>query len=55
MQAAQTYSEGNGTFYYEVPKFGHWGRSYPADVSDATMLGLSTDDMMNLALLTNGK
>ena len=51
MQASQTYPEGTGRAYIGTKKYGHWGRSYPEMLDNATFLGLSKEDLIRLAVL----
>ncbi|XP_032219709.1 protein DD3-3 isoform X2 [Nematostella vectensis] len=45
--ADSVYREGRGQ---QPGTHGHWGRNYPANVSEAKFLGLSREDLVNLAL-----
>ena len=49
------YPEGSGAAYTGTTKNGHWGRSYPNPVNNATFLGWGSGDLMDLALLSNSK
>lgn len=50
----QNYPEGNGVQYGPPPTFGHYGNNYPMMVNKSTFLGLSQDDLLNLAFLNPG-
>lgn len=55
LQRAQAYPEGTGLPYRDTGgRFGHWGRSYPEHVTNSTLLGLSEQDLMSLAVLIPG-
>ena len=55
LQDVQAYHEGTGLPYVGTNKYGHWGRSYPEHLKNATLLGLSYEDLLHLALLSPGK
>ena len=50
LQRVQAYPEGTAA---HDDKFGHWGRSYPDHVTNTSLLGLSVEDRLNLALLSS--
>lgn len=54
MQADRAYQEDSGQYWQGTDKYGHWGRSYPAQLSAATMLGLGEGDREKLAVLSPG-
>lgn len=47
--AEQIYPEGTDD---KIDTYGHWGRSYPEHLDNTTLLGLSREDQIKLALLT---
>lgn len=53
--AKQTYPEGTDSSFYNVPKYGHYGRNFAMDINYATFLGLSKDDALTLAFVDPGK
>jgi len=53
LQMPAIYPEGSGAAYTGTTKNGHWGRSYPNPVNNATFLGWGSGDLMDLALLSN--
>ncbi len=55
LQGVQVYPEGTGAAYGGMTKYGHWGRSYPSMVGNASLAGLTSDDLKDLALLTPGE
>lgn len=55
LQESRAYSEDSGQFWTGVEKFGHWGRSYPEQLDDASLLGLSRAQRQMLALLSPGE
>ena len=51
MQGEQVYEEGSGLAYINSPKNGHWGRSYPELITNSSLVGISVEDLVDLALL----
>ena len=51
LQKPQAYSEGSGVYYTNTAKYGHWGRSYPDHLNNATLPGMSAQDLRELAIL----
>lgn len=51
LQKAASYNEGAGLAYVGTEKHGHWGRSYPEMIDETKLLGLSRDDLIDLAIL----
>ena len=55
VQEERAYLEDSGSYWVGVNKSGHWGRSYPARLDDASMLGMTRSDLTKLALLAPGE
>ena len=51
LQRVQAYEEGTGLAYKSTTKHGHWGRSYPELIKNATLMGFSEKDLLDLASL----
>lgn len=54
MQADRAYMEDSSDYWLDTGKYGHWGRSYPAQLNSATVLGLSESERTMLAVLSPG-